>query len=197
MTSAILSLASPGLVLLAERRAGEGVRRLTVHAAGDDFVGLTRRPDGMFELTRYADLTAAAGACASFAGAALAPAGSEARIEAGREVLSRLDRLAGEGREDEAAAALVELGAPEADARPAVLAMTRPAAAGVLSVLYCANNEVRDAETFSVMTDAQERTWIVFPPASLDAPMVLERSSVGALAARVAVGVAARLVPTA
>ncbi|GMG82689.1 hypothetical protein LNKW23_19020 [Paralimibaculum aggregatum] len=193
MASAILALADPGLVLLAQRKEGDGMRTLTVHAAGDTFAGLLRRPDGMFELTRYADLTAAAGAGASFVGAALAPAGHESRIEANMKVLGRLKQLAGAGAADKVVAALVRLGAAEADARSAALALARPAAAGVLSVLYCAANEVGDAEPFSVMTDAEDRTWIVFPPAGPEGPVILERSSAGALAARIAVGVAARL----
>ncbi len=193
MASVVLALADPGIVLLAQRRAGEGVRTLTVHAAGDELAGLTRRPDGMFELTRHADLTAAAGACASFVGAALAPLAREARVEASQPVLARLKALADAGQAEKAIAALVKLGAPEPDAKSAVLALARPAAAGVLSVLYCADNRVEDAETFSAMTNARDQTWIVFPPASPDGPVVLERSSVGALTARVAVGVAARL----
>lgn len=197
MTSAVLALADPGIVLLAQRKEGDGVRTLTVHAAGDDLVGLTRRPDGTFELSRYADLTAGAGACASFVGAALPPLDSEARIETNHQVLSKLDQLADAGQVDKVVAALVKLGASDTDAKSAILALARPKASGVLSVLYCGNNQVQDAETFSVMTNAHDHTWIVFPPASLDGPMILERSSVGALTARVAVGVAARMTPPA
>jgi hypothetical protein len=95
---------------------------------------------------------------------------------------------------DAAGKALVLLGAEAADARSAVSSLVSPAAAGVVSVLYCRNNAVLDVETFSVMTNAQDQTWIAFPPASLEGPMVLERSSVAALASRIAVGVAARQV---
>lgn len=193
MARAVLALANPAVVLLAQRKAGEGMRTLTVHAAGSDLVALTRRSDGMFELTPHADLTAAAGACAGFVGAALAPPETETRIEADQRVVSRLVRLAGEGETRKVLAALVRLGATEAEAASALAALARPAAAGIVAVLYCAGNRVRDAETYSVLTTAEDRTWVVFPPAGLDGPMVLERSSAAALSARIAVAVAARL----
>ncbi len=193
MTSALLALVNPGLVLLAQRKAEGGLSTLTVHAAGDAFTGLTRRTDGAFELTRYAELTAAAAACASFVGASLAPLETEARVEANHQVLEKLRELSDAGQADKVIAALVKLGARETDAKSAVLALARPSAAGVLSVLYCANNVVEDVEAFSVLTNALDHTWILFPPASLEGPMILERSSVSALAARVGVGVAARL----
>ncbi|MEM9146090.1 MAG: hypothetical protein AAGC57_07800 [Pseudomonadota bacterium] len=193
MTAAILALANPGVVLLAQRKAGEGVKTLTIHAAGDTLVGLTRRSDGIFELSRYTDLTAAAGAGAGFVGATIAPLDREARVEANHQVLSKLRQLAKLGQTEKVLAAIAQLGASDTDAKSAILALTRPSVAGVLSVLYCASNRVEDAETFSVATNAHEHSWIVFPPADLAGPMVLERSSVAALAARVAVGVAARL----
>ncbi len=193
MTSAVLALASPGIVLVAQRRAEGGVRTHTVHAAGDALVGLARRPDGTFELTRYAELTAAAAACAGFVGAALPPLETETRVEANHAIMSKLSELAGAGQTEKVAATLTKLGASEADAASAARALARPHAAGVLSVLYCGAAEIEDAETITVLTTAEGDTWILFPPASLDGPMVLERSSVAALAARVAVGVAARL----
>lgn len=193
MTSAILALVNPGLVFLSQRKAGDGVRTLSVHAKGSTFIGLTRRPDGMFEMTRYADMIAAAGACAAFVGASLTALATEARIEADKDTLSGLKRLIGAGEADKATAKLEALGAAGADARSAILAMASPAAAGVVSVLYCRNNVVEDAETFSVMTNAQDATWIVFAPASPDGPVILERSSVAELTARVSVGVVARL----
>ncbi|MGF1444650.1 MAG: hypothetical protein ACFBRM_00440 [Pikeienuella sp.] len=196
LSSAVLALVDPGVVLLAQRKEEDGVRTLTVHAAGVDFIGLTCRPDGTFEMIRYAELTAAAGACSSFVGAALAPLESEARIETNHQLLSKLQQLAAAGREDKLVGALVKLGAAKADAASAARALADPAVAGVVSVLYCANNEVQDAETFTVLTTAEDDTWIVFPPAEIDGPMVLERCSVSALTARIAVGIAARLAPT-
>jgi hypothetical protein len=73
MSSAILALVDPDLVLLAQRKADDGMKTLTVHVAGTDLIGLTRDADGMFDLTRYADLVAAAGACAGFVGASDRP----------------------------------------------------------------------------------------------------------------------------
>ena len=69
ITSAIMALIDPTLVLQAERKEGDGLRRFTVHAKGGDYFGMSRRSDGTFSMTRYADLTAAAAACASFVGA--------------------------------------------------------------------------------------------------------------------------------
>jgi len=86
---------------------------------------------------------------------------------------------------------------PKRDAGSAAHAFAAPAAAGVLSVLYCAGNAVQDAEPITVMIGEDDDAWIIFTPAGLDGPMVLERSSVGALAARVAVTTAARLQQTA
>lgn len=193
MTQAILVLVDPGIVLVAQRKAGDGLRTLTVHLRDGAAVGLTRQTDGQFALTRYDGLTAAAVACAAFVGATLAPADSRARIETDQATLSALNRDADAGDDDKAVAALMALGAAEPDARSAALVLAAPIAAGVVSVLYCAGNVVADAQTFSVMTNAQDHTWVVFPPASLDGPMVMERSSLSALAARVTVGMAARM----
>lgn len=193
MTAAILALVDPRLVLLAQRKAGDGLRTMTVHVAGGDMIGLTRGSDGMFGLTRYADLTAAAAACAAFVGATPRPSGPIVRIEADQPTLSALNRMADAGAADAVVGKLVARGASPEDAASAARALGAPHAGGVLSVLYCRNAAVEDAETFSVATDADGRTWIVFPPAGPDGPMVLETSSVAALAARIAVGVAARL----
>ena len=193
VTSAVLALADPVLVLLAERKEGDGLRRLTVHVAKDTILGMTRSSDGMFELTRYADLTAAAAACVGFMGAAHTPIQAGTRIDTNQEALTEVHQLATTGQTDAATSNLVKLGAIEEDAASIVRAMAEPTASGVLSVLYCADNIACSAEPFSVMTNADNETWILFPPASLQGPMVLERSSVSALTARVLVGVAARL----
>lgn len=191
MASAILTLADPGLVLLAQRKAGDDVRTLTIHVAGDNRVGLVRREDGIFELARYADLTAAAGACAGFVGAAMAPPDPEVRLETDHPTLLKLKRLAGEG--DRAVDLLMRSGASAPDAASASLALAQPTASGVLSVLYCANNIIEDAETYGVFTNSNDHTWITFSPAGPDGPMIFERSTLSGLAARVSVGIAARL----
>lgn len=193
MTSAVLALVDPGIVLMAQRKAGDGVRTQTVHARGGDFIGLTRTAGGDFDMERYADLTAAAVASAAFVGASPAPLGTDTRIETDQETLAELKQLVGAGGTDRLAAALERLGAPGPEARSAGLALASPAAAGVLSVLYCRSNAVEDAEAFSVMTNAADETWVLFAPAGPAGPVFLERSSAAALAARVAVGIAARL----
>ncbi|MEO1599978.1 MAG: hypothetical protein AAFU49_05800 [Pseudomonadota bacterium] len=196
LVTAFLALADPGIVLMGQRREGEGVQTLTVHARGEAFIGLALNRDGMVEMTRYEDLTAGAGACASFTGVALAPLEDETRIEAKQAVLARLRDLAAAGEAEKVVAALMRLGAEDGAARSAHAALSDPAMAGVLSVLYCAKNTVEDAETFSVLTTAAEESWVLFAPADLEGPMILERSSVAALTARVAVRVASRFAVT-
>lgn len=190
LTSIVLALANPALVLLAERKEGDGLRRLTIHMAKDTVLGMSQHPDGMFELTRYADLTAATIACVGFLGVARAPSQAGARIDSNQEALADVHKLATSGNTDQASANLVELGASEQDAASILQAMAEPTAAGVLSILFCSQNVARNAKPFSVMTNAADETWILFPPASLEGPMVIERSSVSALTARVLVEVA-------
>ncbi|MEM6373499.1 MAG: hypothetical protein AAF727_12065 [Pseudomonadota bacterium] len=192
MTAAIMALIDPGLVLSSERKAGEGVRRLTVHAKRSDFIGLIQRDDGMFEMTRYTDLTAGAGACAAFAGASLAPLAGAVRVDVDHKTLVTLHKSA-RSRRDDVIAALVSLGFDGAHAASATDAFADPASSGLINVFYCAGNAVKDAEPISVMTTQEGQTWTIFPPASLDGPMVLECSSVAALTARIAVMTAARL----
>ncbi|HIP23925.1 MAG TPA: hypothetical protein EYG79_10090 [Rhodobacteraceae bacterium] len=191
MTAAVLTLVDPALVLLAQRKEGDGMRRLTVHMAKDTVLGMTRHPDGMFELTHYADLTAATLACVGFLGAARSPVRAGARIDSNQEALAEVHQLATKGHADQAIARLVTLGASAHDAASIQRAMSAPATAGMLSILYCANNVARTARPFSIMTTAEDETWILFPPASLEGPMVIEQSSVSALTARVLVEIAA------
>lgn len=193
LTEIILALVDPTLVLLVERKAGEGMRRMTVHLANNDAFGMTRRPDGMFEVVRYAELTAAAVASAGYLGAAMSPVEAGTRLESDAATMKDVRNLATGGQTDDALAKLTELGASAEDAASILKAMAEPAASGMLSVLYCANNVALNAQPFSVMTNADRETWILFPQGSLNGPMVLERSSVQALSGRVIVGVAAQL----
>ncbi len=190
ITAAVLALADPVLVLLAERKAGDGVKRFTVHMAKDTVLGMTHSPDGMFELTRYADLTAATAACVGFLGVAPTPARAGTRIDSTQETLTEVHHLATKGQTDQALEHLVALGATAQEATSILKAMAEPRAAGMLSLLFCSGNIARSARPFSIMTNADDETWILFPPASLEGPMVLERSSVSALSARVLVEVA-------
>ncbi|NOR60927.1 MAG: hypothetical protein GQ535_00340 [Rhodobacteraceae bacterium] len=190
VVSAVLTLADPALVLLAQRKEGDGLRRLTVHMAKDTVLGMTRHPDGMFELTRYADLTAATLACVGFLGAARSPVQAGTRIDSNQEALNAVHQLATKGQTDQAVASLVKLGASAQDAASIQRAMAEPATAGMLSILYCSDNVARTARPYSIMTTADDETWILFSPASLEGPMVIERSSVSALTARVLVEVA-------
>lgn len=193
MATDVLALADPSLVLLVERKEGDGLRRLTVHVAKDTVLGMTHSPDGMFDLTRYADLTAAVVACVGFLGAARTPVQAGTRIDSTQEVLKAVHHLATTRQTEPAIANLVELGATKQDAASILRAMAEPSVAGMLSILYCADNVAQIARPFSVMTNADDETWILFPPASLQGPMIIERSSVSALTARVLVDVAAWL----
>ncbi len=190
LTAGVLALVDPALVLLVERKEGKGLRRLTIHMGHDTVLGMSHTPDGMFELTRYADLTAATAACVGFLGAARMPVQAGARIESTQDALKEVHQLATSGQSDKAIANLVKLGASAPDAASIQRAIAEPSAAGVLSLLFCSDNVARSAKPFSVMTAPEDETWILFPPASLEGPMVIERSSVSALTARVMIEVA-------
>ena len=192
ITAAVLALANPSLVLLAERKEGDGLRRLTIHRGEDGIWGMTRMPDGMFEMVLYADLTAAAVAACGFLGAALSPTEAGTRVEAAPETFAAINDLAKAGNTDDAATQLAALGVTPDEAATVVEAMTTPAAAGRLGVLYCGGNRVRSAVAYSVMTTAAGQTWVLYPPASLRSPMMLEHSSVPALAGRIVINGAAR-----
>ena len=193
ITDATLALVDPALVMMAERKVGDGLRRMTVHLSDEALIGLTRRTDGMFELTRYANLTAAAAACAAFLGAGPLPVQAGLKIETDMNGLRVINTLAENGQTDEATARLTNLGAAGQDAASLIKAMAAPVASGVLSLLYCVDNVARSAQVYSVVTNADEETWIMFPPGSLQGPMMIERSSLSALTGRIMVTVAARM----
>lgn len=191
-TDTVLALVDPTIALVAERREGDGVRRLSVHASKETFAGLTRETDGSFSLTRYTDISAAAVACAGFLGTTLATVERNVRLETTGPAMAKLQQFAKAQRMDTVIAALAKLGIGEGDATSAAQALAAPEATGLLSVFYCAGNSVQDVEAFSVMTNEHGHSWLVFFPASADGPMVLERSSIASLASRVTVGIAAR-----
>ncbi len=191
MTAFVLALANPALVLVAERKADTGLYRLTVHGAGDTFFALSRRPDGMFDVMRYDDVMTAAGACAGFLGASLEPVESDHRIEAKDDVFAKI-QSAGDAQRDTAVRAMQALGLENGVAGSAVDALSAPAAAGVHRTLHCAHNTVQEADVISVLTTAEDDTWLLFFPGSPEGPMILEQSSASALTARIAVGVMAR-----
>ena len=60
--------------------------------------------------------------------------------------------------------------------------------------MYCAGNAAQDTEIYAVLTNQAGESWVTFPPASIDGPVVLENTSVSALAARILVTVSARMV---
>lgn len=192
-TAGMLALIDPTIVLCAERKDGAAVRRLTVHMADERIIGLMLRQDGFFDVTRYADLTAATAACAAFVGASLEKAQSDARIDTPMSFLSMLQDYTRTGKAKSAARALIEVGLSTRDAASATRALAEPVAAGMLKVFYCAGNEAKDVEVYNIRTNAENESWALFPPASLKAPVTLEASSLSELAARVSVAIVARM----
>lgn len=187
------ALSDPQVVLLAQRKEGDGVRTLTHHIRDTEAIGLSLLPEGHFDLTPQPSFAAAAGAAAAFAGASPRPVDERVRIEANHKVLQRLDGMAEAGEIEPVIAALQKLGASEAEAKSAVLAFARPAASGVVSMLYCNANNVQDAEAYTVLTNEAAHSWLVFPPADADGPVVLERSSIASLTSRLVITIAARV----
>lgn len=192
-TAGILTLVDPTIVLCAERKDGDVIRRMTVHMADDRIIGLMLRKDGFFDVTRYADLTAATAACAAFVGASIEKAQSDARIDTPMSFLSLLQEYTRSGKAKTAARALIEVGMSTADAASATRALAEPIAAGMFKVFYCARNEAQDVEVYNIRTNSSNQSWVLFPPASLEAPVTLEASSLSELAARVSVAIVARM----
>lgn len=193
MVRIILALASPSLVLLAQRKAGAGMRQMTVHVRNQDYVGMSRRTDGLFEVSLYANLTSACAACAGFVGAPLAERPSHTRVETGPEVVDALVRASAAGPADDVVSQAMALGLSQSEAALLVTALGRPAAAGVVSALYIQGEAVADTDTYSVFTASEGNSWVLVPLGGPEAPVVIERSSLAALAARIGVAIVARL----
>jgi hypothetical protein len=188
------TLADPQIVLVTHRRDKDAARQLTHHVAGTHIVELSRSADGNFEVVEYPSLAGAAGAAAAFVGATDQPVAAPVRLEANGKVFARVKDLAKQGKAPLAVPALVQLGADPATAASIVSAFGQPSASGVVSVMYCAGNVAQDVDTYAVLTNGSNESWLTFPPATADGPVVLERTSVSALAARILVGVSAKLV---
>lgn len=193
MLAIATALSDPQLVLLAQRREGDGVRTLTLHVHDTDVVELSKRGEDQFQAQLERSFSAAAGAAAAFVGASRQSVGEDVRIEANHRIFSKLDDLADEGEVQKALPALMKLGANEEQAKSVLLAFARPKSCGVVSLMYCAANSIQDAETYSVLTNAAGHTWVVFPPADAEGPAVLERSSLGSLVARIVTTASARM----
>ncbi|MCI0682127.1 MAG: hypothetical protein L0Y71_08485 [Gemmataceae bacterium] len=188
------TLSDPQIVFVTHRREQDAAHVLTHHVAGEHVVEMSRGTDGMFQVVEYPTLAGAAGAAAAFVGATDQPVQTPVRIEANAKVFARMKELAREGKAQLAVAALTQLGADEAAARSVASAFGRPAASGVVSVMYCSGNVAQDVEPYAVLTSSADESWLTFPPATADGPVVLEQTSVGALTARILVGVSAKLV---
>lgn len=188
------TLADPQIVIVTQRRDQTAVRQMTHHVAGTHVVELSLGADGAFRVVEHASLSGAAGAAAAFVGASNRPVVAPVRIEANTKVLARMKELAQQGNPDPVVQALARLGADEASARSVIAAFGKPVASGVVNVMYCTGNVAQDVETYAVLTNAADESWLTFPPATADGPVMLERTSIGALTARILVGVAARFV---
>jgi hypothetical protein len=188
-----VTLSDPQIALVTHRRDGDAVRVLTHHVHSAHVVEMSLGTDGSFQVIEYPTLAGAAGAAAAFVGATDQPVPTPVRIEANAKVFARMKELAQQRKAQSAVAALMQLGADEAAARSVASAFGEPAASGVVNVMYCAGNVAQDAEPYAVMTNGADESWLTFPPAMADGPVVLEQTSVGALTARILVGVSAKL----
>jgi hypothetical protein len=188
------TLSDPQIVFVTQRREQDSARILTHHVAGAHVVEMSLGTDGNFQVVEYPTLAGAAGAAAAFVGATDQPVQTPVRIEANAKLIGRMKELIQQGKTLPAIHALTHLGADETVARSVTSAFAQPAASGVVNVMYCSGNVAQDVEPYAVLTNRADQSWLTFPPATADGPMVLEQTSVGALTARILVGVSAKLV---
>jgi len=188
------TLSDPQIVFVTHRRDRDSARVLTHHVAGAHVVEMSLGADGNFQVVEYPTLAGAAGAAAAFVGATDKPVQTPVRIEANAKLFERLKELSRQGKTEQAVAALKQLGADDTAARSVASAFGQPAASGVVSVMYCSGNVAQDVEPYAVLTNSADESWLTFPPATADGPVVLEQTSVGALTARILVGVSVKLV---
>ena len=189
-----ITLSDPQIVIVTHRREQDSARVLTHHVHSAHVVEMSLGTDGNFQVVEYPTLAGAAGAAAAFVGATDHPVPTPVRIEANAKIFGRLKDLARHGTAQPVIAVLTQLGADEAAARSVASALAQPAASGVVSVMYCSGNVAQDIEPYAVLTNRADESWLTFPPATADGPVVLEQTSVGALTARILVGVSAKLV---
>ncbi len=187
------TLANPEIVFLTLRRDGEGAHLLTHSLSGTQIISLSLGKDGNFQVVELASLAGAAGAAAAFVGATAEPAPAAGRISVNKEIFGQVKRLANTGKSGFAVSALVPAGVDESAARSLVAACATPTASGVVSVLYCAGNAVQDAEAYAVLTNPNGESWVIFEPTAGQERIELERTSIGALSARILVAVSVRM----
>lgn len=188
-----VALTDPQIVLMTMRKEGAGARTVNHYLSGARVIEMRRDAEGFFHLTPVSAFAEAVGTAVTVAGAGTAGVAKPVRIEANQKVFNRLRDLARAGDFAKAVPGLVKLGADPDAAQSVLRAAGQPAAAGVVTLLYCAANSVKDAETYTVLTNAEGESWVLFPPAGADGPVVLERTSVAALAARILVSISARV----
>ena len=188
------TLSDPQIVLVTHRRDNDSARVLTHHVAGAHVVEMSLGSDGVFQVVEYPTLAGAAGAAAAFVGATDRPVQTLVRIEANAKILERMKALARQGKAQHAIAALTQLGIDAAAARSVASAFGQPTASGVVTVMYCSGNVAQDVVPYAVLTNDAHESWLTFPPATADGPVVLEQTSVGALTARILVGISTKLV---
>jgi hypothetical protein len=158
---------------------------------------MSQDKDSMFRILFYETLAGPAGAASAFVGASTRPSTIEprpVRLEADQKKFDRIKQLARKGSGKEAIPEIEDLGADDDAASSLVAALRKPAASGVISVMYCAGNMVQDTETYAVVTNGSDESWVFFPPASAQGPVVCEQTSVSSLTARILVAISTRLV---
>jgi len=187
------TLGDPMIVVLTQRREGATAHTMTHHIRGTDVVEMTKGKDGNFQIIEHPSLAGAAGAAAAFVGAGASVVGEPTRIDTDKATFEKILKLAKTGSADAATQTLVKLGATLTAAHSAVSAIRNPSASGVISILYCIGNASVDAEAYAVFTNPADESWVAFQPASGEGPAVLERTSLGALTARILVTIGAKM----
>jgi hypothetical protein len=186
------TLAEPQIVLVTNRQAEKGVRVMTHHIGAKRIVQLTLDNKGIFQVVQYDSLTGAAGAATAFVGAAAKPVKIANQVQAAETELKTIKELA-RRKASAAEAALTKLGFDNLAASSVTLAFSKPAASGIINVLYCTGNFVQDSDSYAVLTNFDDESWTLFSSDTAPGQMMVERTSVGSLAARITVTTAARI----
>jgi hypothetical protein len=182
-----VALTDPSVVVQAQRREGEGARLWSGYARGATVVETTRDTGGRFVLVGRESLAGLAGSAAAWVDPSPAAPTASIRLEVNRPIVDKLRTLSRGGKVAGARPALIQLGATPAQADSALSALATPARGGTISLLYCAGNRVMEAEVYSVLTNAAGESWLLFSPAQAAGPVVLERTALAPLAARLLV----------
>jgi hypothetical protein len=194
MSQIFATLADPLIAIVTHRKDGKGVRILTHYQKDTTVIELSREKDETFRLQQYDTLAGAAGAATAFVGASAEMSGAPVQLEAKQANFESIKELIRKGNVEKAKAEVEDFGADDTAADSLINAIRQPQASGVVNVMYCSGNAVQDSETYAVLTAGAGESWVLFPPASAQGPVVCERTSVPSLTARILVAISARTV---